>query len=187
MRLFVSGLNEPNGDHLCRSRWIPCVAAKGQLPQWGWSCDTRRIGSVAGSPDTHGTASGGGSRDTCHARIGGRVARLPPNRKWRMGHVTVTEPGVGEDHVTPVNQKWGGSCEYDEPEVAHPAPSWILSGAILARGLMSQMGTTCECQGGSPVWLGRVTCPPGHGRCDTRQTRSVAGSPDTRGTTSGAE
>ena len=58
---FGSGFNEPNGDHLCMSRRVTCVAGKGRLPP------------VAG----HMTpADRKWSRDTC----------LPQNRKW--GQVT---------------------------------------------------------------------------------------------------
>ena len=39
----------------------------------------------------------------------------------------------------------------------------MLVDAIFPRGLMSLMGMTCVGLGGSPVWLGRVTCPPGVG------------------------
>ena len=110
---FGSGFNEPNGDHLCMSRRVTCVAGKGRLPP------------VAG----HMT---------------------PAEQEVEPGHVSPTEPEVGAGHLTPA-----------EPEVARTAPSWIPARAILARGLMSLMETTCIGLGGSRVWQGRVTCPLG--------------------------
>ena len=55
-----------------------------------------------------------------------------------------------------------------KPEVAQLVPSWIMvgailaqGGAILAQGLMSLIGITWGCPGGSRGWWGRVTSPPG--------------------------
>ena len=64
--------------------------------------------------------------------------------------MTVSEPEVGEDHVTAT-----------ELEVARLVPSWIPAGAILPRGLMTLMGMTCVGLGISRVWCGSVICPLG--------------------------
>ena len=118
---------------------------------------------------------------------------LPPG----VGHVTPAEPEVGTGQLTSAETEvWAvhvipsepevllGHVTPAEPEVARPAPSWIPAGAILARGLMSLMGTTCVGLGGSPVWRGRVTFPLGESR-DTRRTGSGAGTRDSHWTGSG--
>ena len=55
--------------------------------------------------------------------------------------MTPTGPEVGAGHLTPA-----------KTEVAHPVPSLNPAGTIMARGLMSLMGTTCVGLGGSRVW-----------------------------------
>ena len=62
--------------------------------------------------------------------------------------MTVSEPEVGEDHVTAT-----------ELEVARLVPSWIPAGAILSRGIVSLMVKTCVGVGIYLMWCGSVICP----------------------------
>ena len=164
------------------------MAGKSQLPLGG-SSHTRRTGSVARSPDTRGTGSGVGhvcpltgsslSGDILDpggqhlalglmSLVGTTCGGLGSSRVW---HGRVTCP-PGARQVTPTEPEEGaGSRDCDEPdvraghvtpadpEVARLVPSCLPAGAILARGLMSLMGTTCIDLGISRVWWGRVICP----------------------------
>ena len=67
--------------------------------------------------------------------------------------MTVSEPEVGEDHVTAT-----------ELEVARLVPSWIPAGAILPHGLRTLMGKTCIGLGVSRMWWGSVICRLGRVR-----------------------
>lgn len=62
--------------------------------------------------------------------------------------MTLAEPEVRADHATAA-----------ELEVAHLVPSWILAGAIFARGLMSLMRKTYVGIGVSRTSWGSVICP----------------------------
>ena len=84
----------------------------------------------------------------------------PAGPEVELGHVTPTGPEMEAGHWTPAKM-----------EVARLVPSLNPAGTIVARGLMSLMGTTCVGLGGSRVWQGRVTCPPGGSR-DTCRTGS---------------
>ena len=78
--------------------------------------------------------------------------------------MTAAKPGVRAGHLTPT-----------DPKVARLLPSWIPADVILALGLMSLMGTTCVGLGGSRVWRGRVTCPPGADHVTTAKTEVGSG------------
>ena len=88
--------------------------------------------------------------------------------------MTPAEPELGEGYVIAT-----------KPEVVCPAPSWNPAGAILPRGLVILMGTTCVDLGGSPLWLGRVTCPPGVGYVTPAEPEVWDGSSDCLQTGSG--
>ena len=74
--------------------------------------------------------------------------------------------GNGAAHVNPLT-RIGLSSDILDPGGQHLTP-----------GLMSLMGTTCVGLGGSRVWCGRVTCPPGARQVTPTEPEEGAGSRD---------
>ena len=158
-RHFALGLNEPNGEHLCRSRWITCVAGKGHVPPWRGSRDTSELEvgldyvtlakTEVGPPAPSWIPPGAVlARGRCHFGSG-----LNEPVWEHLEHLWWT------GHVTHLNQKWGGLRDHRQT-VSGPSGAILSQGSnTLAQDLMSLMGTTCLGLARSRVWRGRSLAP----------------------------